>query len=387
MSLKRTASSLIIFYSLISQRSTLASSTFKKAQKPFGVSRSSSTNGNSSYGSESLRNSKSRSSRNRSTSSSRRDDQVSDNYQINELSNAKSAYSNSHSQFSNDSRSKSTTTKTKTATESSNSRLIQIPMSLTLQHASKGSGKAVPMSTFLDTGAQVTIMTLEAAKRAGIAHLIDTRYSGQATGVAGVSCRVLGRVPANSVSFLMGDGEENVVDMSPAITILEGCIMEADTIDMLLGMDVLEDWQAMICFRARTLTVRDGFKRSKNKEVVIPFAGGSNSQKKKSRKDRGSRRQSQSQSAMPSKSTQYSSSVNSARAGYSASPFARDASLLESELDALDERSGNFGARSEENDDIDLYDDYFTDDEDSYYSSESDYDEGSLSLGCDLSGI
>lgn len=162
--------------------------------------------------------------------------------------------------------------------ESHSSKLIEIPLSLTLQHDS-GCHRHVPLTTFLDTGAQVTVMTFRAAKHAGLAHLIDTRYAGRACGVAGVSCRVLGRIPANSVSFIMGE-EAHVIDKSPAITVIEDGIMDGDNnhkVDILLGLDVLQDWQAMICLRDRTLTLRDcnrlGIYNAAEDDVVIPFVG------------------------------------------------------------------------------------------------------------------
>lgn len=159
------------------------------------------------------------------------------------------------------------------------SKLIEIPLSLTLQHES-GSHPRIPLTTFLDTGAQVTVMTFKAAKRAGLAHLIDMRYSGRACGVAGVSCRVLGRIPANSVSFIMGR-EGHLIDKSPAITVLEDGIIDGNNlqkVDILLGLDVLQDWQATICLRDRTLTLRncsrmDTYDAENGAYVVIPFAG------------------------------------------------------------------------------------------------------------------
>jgi len=53
-----------------------------------------------------------------------------------------------------------------------------------------------------------------------IDHLIDGRYSDHACGVRGASCRVLGRIPANTVSFIIaghGESEGCVIEKSPAI--------------------------------------------------------------------------------------------------------------------------------------------------------------------------
>lgn len=157
-------------------------------------------------------------------------------------------------------------------------RLLQVPLSIALQHDTSHGTKS-PMKTFLDTGAQVTIMTYESVKRAGIAHLIDTRYAGHASGVAGVSCRVLGRIPARTVSFLMeGEGGSvQVLDNTPAITVLEDKILGGknhDGVDMLMGLDILEEWRATLCLEQRTLTARGATTGSK-KTVVIPLTQGS----------------------------------------------------------------------------------------------------------------
>jgi len=144
--------------------------------------------------------------------------------------------------------------------------LLQLPCSLLLRttHTSGSSTttNSIPIATYLDTGAQVTVMTMEAAKRAGLAHLIDGRYAGRAIGVAGVSCGVKGRIPARTVSLVFSGCNEDgsgsvVVDRSPAIFVLEAGIGgSGDGVELLLGLDSLEDWNAGICLRDRTLTIR-----------------------------------------------------------------------------------------------------------------------------------
>ena len=140
------------------------------------------------------------------------------------------------------------------------------------------------MATYVDTGAQVTIISASAAKRAGIYHLMDRRYAGRATGVG--QCRILGRIPARHVYFLLGGGEghcdegeefdedeewseegyprggnqdnESRVQMDgPALTVLEGTVTQG--VDILLGLDVLQDWDAEIRMgKQKSITVHKG---------------------------------------------------------------------------------------------------------------------------------
>jgi len=155
----------------------------------------------------------------------------------------------------------------------SDADVLQIPLSIALQHDSS-SGKKFDMRTFLDTGAQRTIMTFQAAERAGIAHLIDKGYRGQAAGVAGVSCRVVGRIPARTVTFSVQDRYGTVVlDSTPAITILQDQILgygNHNGVDILLGLDALEEWKGTLCLFKRTLTVRDA-KTGSHEAVIIPL--------------------------------------------------------------------------------------------------------------------
>ena len=111
---------------------------------------------------------------------------------------------------------------------------------------------------------------------------MDRRYAGRATGVG--HCRVLGRIPARHVYFLLGDDEkvscrsnggestESSVQMDgPALTVLEGTVTKG--VDMLLGLDVLQDWDAEIRMgTSKSITVRKREGRSKHgSSVVIPF--------------------------------------------------------------------------------------------------------------------
>lgn len=283
------------------------------------------------------------------------------------------------------------------ARHSSSNRLIQIPMSMTLQHES-GTYAAVPIKTFIDTGAQTTVMTFEAAKRAGIAHLIDRRYAGHASGVAGVSCRVLGRIPANSVTFIMGKGKD-IVDTSPSIAILEDQILDGQIVDMLLGLDVLEEWQAMICLRDRELTVRNARRKVKGREIVIPFVDINNENivppKEPSSKNNAgfSRSKYESNRKSADASSQHDSDLKARYQlyGQRSNPFTRDTTLLKSELDALDERTKSRPYLHEHRHQLNTFcnvqdiENSIVEDEDDtdsyYFESDEDYDD------CDLSGV
>ena len=175
------------------------------------------------------------------------------------------------------------------------------------------------VSAYVDTGATVTVISAAAAKRAGIYHLMDSRYAGRATGVG--HCRVLGRIPAHHVSFLLGGSVEKEIDdhhvkknprsvrggglnryqsidkkkcssnnnnnsnglvqmNGPALTVIEGSVTKG--VDVLLGLDVLQDWEAVIRMSGpiQTITVREKTKTKSTRfngdeisnTVVIPFA-------------------------------------------------------------------------------------------------------------------
>ncbi len=246
--------------------------------------------------------------------------------------------------------------------------LLRIPLSLVLQHDSS-SGKTTEMKTLLDTGAQVTIMTFQAAKRAGIAHLIDTRYAGHASGVAGVSCRVLGRIPARTVAFMIDgeDGNPHAIDNTPAITILEDKILGGGNhngIDMLIGLDVLEEWKATLCLSGRTLTVRN-VNAGSRQSIVIPLL---------SKRHNVSPMKSSSQYANSNKEphqTSVAQSINKANIDPDNRSYNKKRSVEDSLYSTLEEEV----VLSIDEEDDEYSDKYF------FIESEDDIDE------CDLSGV
>jgi hypothetical protein len=140
----------------------------------------------------------------------------------------------------------------------------------TLQIASSGSNtlslhKQHAVTTIVDTGAQVTVLSFQAAQACGLSHLIDLRYAGHATGVG--SCRVVGRIPAGALVLRFGNEQRQKIIPSPAITVLE----EHDLgVHLLLGLDFLRDHGAILSLQQECmiLTLNDD---SDEEQTVIPF--------------------------------------------------------------------------------------------------------------------
>jgi hypothetical protein len=155
----------------------------------------------------------------------------------------------------------------------------------TSSYISKTTHSSTPIAAYVDTGAQVTVISAAAARKVGILHLMDRRYAGRATGVG--HCRILGRIPAGCVQFMLGrrqeggnreegedDDDGSMIQMNgPALTVLEGTVTEG--VDMLLGLDVLQDWEATIQMggsaRQSSIAVK---KRGMSEPVVLPFLVG-----------------------------------------------------------------------------------------------------------------
>ena len=85
----------------------------------------------------------------------------------------------------------------------------------------------VALRAFVDTGAQMTVMTMQCAQQCNLTALIDQRFRGVASGV-GVA-RILGRVHMATLSF----GRGASVDV--AITVMD----QKNGPDLLLGLDVM----------------------------------------------------------------------------------------------------------------------------------------------------
>mmetsp|Transcript_19918 Transcript_19918/g.76301 ORF Transcript_19918/g.76301 Transcript_19918/m.76301 type:complete len:429 (+) Transcript_19918:14-1300(+) len=107
-----------------------------------------------------------------------------------------------------------------------------------------------PVKAFVDSGAQITTMSVQCARRCGIMRLVDTRYEGTVVGVG--TSKVVGRVHIAPIKL----GNHFYAS---SFTIVEN-----EGLEFLLGLDMLRKHQCIIDLPANVLRIGDG-------EEAIPF--------------------------------------------------------------------------------------------------------------------
>ncbi|CAN3355493.1 DNA damage-inducible protein 1 [Diutina catenulata] len=105
--------------------------------------------------------------------------------------------------------------------------------------------KGHPVQAFVDSGAQMTIISPRLAQEVGIDRLIDRRVQGEARGVG--SSKIEGRI--HSVPITLGDSE---IELPCSFTVIDAGV------DLLFGLDMLRRHRGIIDLAQDKLILGDG---------------------------------------------------------------------------------------------------------------------------------
>jgi DNA damage-inducible protein 1 len=94
---------------------------------------------------------------------------------------------------------------------------------------------------FIDSGAQMTIMSKPLAQKCGLLRLMDERWKGKAVGVG--TAPILGRIHLTQLKF-------GSMYLQTSISILED-----QKLDLIFGLDMLRRWQAVIDLKEQCLRI------------------------------------------------------------------------------------------------------------------------------------
>ena len=102
----------------------------------------------------------------------------------------------------------------------------------------------IPLKAFVDSGAQMTIMSEACAERCNVLRFLDKRYAGMASGVG--TAKILGKI--HMVQMKLGNSYFPV----------SATILENSSMDVLFGLDTLKRYRCCIDLQKNVLRMNDG---------------------------------------------------------------------------------------------------------------------------------
>lgn len=122
------------------------------------------------------------------------------------------------------------------------------------------SVNGVKMEAFVDSGAQISIISRDVAQQCHIAHLIDDRFQGMAVGVG--SQRFVGKIHACQM------------EIGGAFLTTSFSVLEDNHMQILLGLDMLKRHQMVIDLKRNVLVIgTTGAETAFLSEAEIPNSG------------------------------------------------------------------------------------------------------------------